>query len=99
MNKQVTLFPQPSSKKPNNYSINIKSKYNPQYHAGGPEGLLDGILGTENWRKGDWQGYQSQDFEAVVDLQEVKIFRRFRHVFTRPTFVDFNAYKSDVLHF
>lgn len=59
-------------KKPNNYIINIKSKYNPQYHAGGPEGLLDGILGTENWRKGDWQGYQSQDFEAVVDLQEVK---------------------------
>lgn len=59
-------------KKPNNYTINIKSKYNPQYHAGGPQGLLDGILGTENWRKGDWQGYQSQDFEAVVDLQEVK---------------------------
>jgi hypothetical protein len=59
-------------KKPNNYSINIKSKFNPQYHAGGQEGLLDGILGTENWRKGDWQGYQSQDFEAVVDLQEVK---------------------------
>jgi len=59
-------------KKPNNYSINIKSKYNPQYHAGGPDGLLDGILGTENWRKGDWQGYQSQDFEAFVDLQEAK---------------------------
>lgn len=59
-------------KKPNNYTINIKSVYNPQYHAGGPEGLLDGILGTENWRKGDWQGYQSQDFEAVVDLKEVK---------------------------
>jgi predicted alpha-1,2-mannosidase len=59
-------------KKPNNYGIDIKSVYNPQYHAGGPEGLLDGILGTENWRKGDWQGYQSQDFEAVVDLKEVK---------------------------
>ena len=59
-------------KKPNNYTINIKSKYNPQYHAGGSDGLLDGILGTENWRKGDWQGYQSQDFEAVVDLQGVK---------------------------
>jgi predicted alpha-1,2-mannosidase len=59
-------------KKPNNYAITIKSVYNPQYHAGGPEGLLDGVLGTENWRKGDWQGYQSQDFEAVVDLQGVK---------------------------
>ncbi|MDN3678578.1 GH92 family glycosyl hydrolase [Flavobacterium paronense] len=56
-------------KKPNDYTINIKSKYNPQYHAGGPEGLIDGIFGTENWRKGDWQGYQEQDFEAVIDLQ------------------------------
>jgi hypothetical protein len=57
-------------KKPNNYTINIKSTYNPQYHAGGPDGLIDGIFGSENWRKGDWQGYQSQDFEAVVDLQK-----------------------------
>ena len=56
-------------KKPNNYTISIKSKYNPQYHAGGEEGLLDGIFGTENWRKGDWQGYQSQDFECVIDRQ------------------------------
>ena len=57
-------------KKPNNYTIDIQSKYNPQYHAGGPEGLLDGILGSENWRKGEWQGYQNQDFEAVIDLQK-----------------------------
>ena len=88
-------------KKPNNYSINIKSKYNPQYHAGGPEGLLDGILGTENWRKGDWQGYQSQDFEAVIDLQEMKditeISARFlqdqRSWIVMPTKVDY--YISD----
>jgi predicted alpha-1,2-mannosidase len=88
-------------KKPNNYSINIKSVYNPQYHAGGPEGLLDGILGTENWRKGDWQGYQSQDFEAVVDLKEVKsvseISARFlqdqRSWILMPTKVDY--YVSD----
>ena len=59
-------------KKPNNYTIDIKSKYNPQYHAGGPEGLIDGINGNENWRKGEWQGYQSQDFEAVIDLKETK---------------------------
>lgn len=57
-------------KKPNNYTIAIKSKYNPQYHAGGPEGLIDGIEGTGNWRKGEWQGYQGQDFEAVIDLQK-----------------------------
>lgn len=84
-------------KKPNNYSINIKSVYNPQYHAGGPEGLLDGILGTENWRKGDWQGYQSQDFEAVVDLKEVKELYSFKANFLQdsrswilmPTYLEF----------
>ena len=59
-------------KKPNNFTIDIKSTYNPQYHAGGLEGLIDGIFGTENWRKGDWQGYQSQDFEAVIDMQSTR---------------------------
>jgi len=57
-------------KKPNDYTIATQSKYTPQYHAGGPEGLLDGILGNENWRKGEWQGYQGQDFEATIDLQK-----------------------------
>lgn len=59
-------------RKPNAYTVEIRSTYNPQYHAGGPEGLLDGIRGSENWRKGDWQGYQAQDFEAVVDLKEMR---------------------------
>jgi predicted alpha-1,2-mannosidase len=57
-------------KKPNNYTIKLNSKYNSSYSAGGNDGLIDGIFGSENWRKGDWQGYQSQDFEAVIDLQK-----------------------------
>ncbi len=68
-------------KKPNNYTIDIKSKYNPQYHAGGNDGLLDGIHGTTNWRKGDWQGYQGQDFEAIVDLQSEKKVSNFSATF------------------
>lgn len=56
-------------RKPNNWSITLNSKYNPQYDAGGNEGLIDGKFGDENWRKGNWQGYQSQDFEAVIDLK------------------------------
>ncbi|WP_339833220.1 GH92 family glycosyl hydrolase [uncultured Flavobacterium sp.] len=56
-------------KKPNDFTIDIKGKYNPQYHAGGEDGLLDGIYGNENWRKGEWQGFQNQDFECVVDMQ------------------------------
>jgi hypothetical protein len=59
-------------KRPNNYEIQIKSKANPQYTAGGAEALLDGITGGLNWRKGDWQGYQDTDFEAVIDLKSLK---------------------------
>lgn len=59
-------------KRPNNYTVQIKSKYNPQYNAGGDEGLLDGIRGAKDWRKGYWQGYQGQNFEAVVDMGALK---------------------------
>lgn len=56
---------------PHNYTIQIKSKYNPQYTAGGDQGIIDGMQADENWRKGGWQGYQAQDFECVVDLQKL----------------------------
>lgn len=72
-------------KKPNNYTIALKSVYNPQYHAGGPDGLLDGIYGSENWRKGDWQGYQTHDFEAVVDLQTKKSIQEISANFLQDT--------------
>ncbi len=61
---------------PHNWDITLQSKYNNQYHAGGPEGLIDGIRGTVNWRAGDWQGYQSQDFEATIDLKESKVINK-----------------------
>ena len=93
-------------KKPNNYTIDIKSKYNPQYTAGGDEGIIDGISGSENWRKGEWQGYQSQDFEAVIDLQSEKNVSNFSATFLQdsrswilmPTKVDYYS-SSDNVHF
>jgi predicted alpha-1,2-mannosidase len=91
-------------KKPNNYTIDIKSKYNPQYTAGGDEGIIDGILGNENWRKGEWQGYQSQDFEAIIDLQLEKSVSNFSSTFLQdqrswilmPTKVDYYTSMDNV---
>ena len=57
---------------PHNYSIQILSNYNSQYSAGGNEGIIDGLTGDENWRKGGWQGYQAQDFECIIDLKKEK---------------------------
>jgi hypothetical protein len=91
-------------KKPSNYTIEIKSKYNPQYTAGGDEGIIDGINGTENWRKGEWQGYQSQDFEAIIDLQTEKNVSNFSATFLQdsgswilmPTKVDYFVSNDNV---
>jgi predicted alpha-1,2-mannosidase len=58
-------------KRPNNFDIRLNATYNAQYHAGGPSGLLDGIKGTTNWRKGDWQGYQATDFECIIDMKQL----------------------------
>lgn len=57
---------------PNNWTVKLNCKYNKQYTAGGDAGIIDGLAGYKDWRKGGWQGYQSQDFEAVIDLQQKK---------------------------
>jgi predicted alpha-1,2-mannosidase len=55
-------------KLPHNWSLTLKSKYSPQYPAGGDVALIDGIRGTTNFSGGAWQGYQGKDLVAVVDL-------------------------------
>ncbi len=62
-------------KMPHNWSIDIKSKYNAQYSAGGAEGIIDGVNGDVNWRKGEWQGYQGQNFECTVNLGALQIVK------------------------
>ncbi len=61
-------------KMPHDWTVKIASKYNRQYTGGGDVGLIDGIRGTINFASGEWQGYQAQDFVAVIDLQrEIEI--------------------------
>jgi predicted alpha-1,2-mannosidase len=58
------------------WPVALRYTYNRQYHAGGPSGLVDGLRGTANWRLGDWQGYQGTDFEATVDLGQIRKLSR-----------------------
>lgn len=43
----------------------------PQYTENGPEGMVDNIRGTANYRIGGWQGWQG-DMVAVVELDKVQ---------------------------
>ena len=67
------------------WKVDIKSTYTPQYSAGGPDGIINGVRGDEEWRKGEWQGYQGQDFEVVVDMGSEKSLRRFGAGFLQDT--------------
>ncbi|MCK8481063.1 GH92 family glycosyl hydrolase [Psychroserpens algicola] len=56
-----------------NLSIQLDSKYANQYNAGGNDALIDGILGTQDFRTGTWQGYHDEDLIATVDLGSQKV--------------------------
>ncbi len=52
--------------------IDIQSDYHSLYTAGGDEGLIDHVRGNVNFGLGGWQGYQGEDFEAIIDLGSIK---------------------------
>ena len=61
-------------------ALGSKTAYKLQYHirypGGGDQGLVDGILGTTNFRDGSWQGFEGNDLELTIDLGEEKdVFR------------------------
>ncbi len=47
---------------------NLKFPYSNAYAANGERSLTDGILGTNNFRDGNWQGFEANDMIAIIDL-------------------------------
>ena len=61
-----------------NLSIKLDTEYANQYNAGGNDALIDGILGTQDFRTGTWQGYWNEDLIATVNLGSVKPIQNVR---------------------
>lgn len=57
------------NRRPNYWDITTLSKVDPQYTGTGKLALIDGIRGDIDWKKGNWQGYQGQNLETVIDFQ------------------------------
>jgi predicted alpha-1,2-mannosidase len=87
------------NRRPNDWDVSLASTYNRQYTGGGPRGLIDGLRGTTNFASGEWQGYQAQDFIAVIDLKRPTVVREVGAGFLQvarswiwmPTRVEFEA--------
>jgi len=52
-------------------SITVNNPINPQYLAGGPGALVDGVTGGPDFTTGRWQGYEGCALDVVVDLGHV----------------------------
>ncbi len=55
-------------KRDNTVSIQLFSEYANQYAAGGEYSLIDGIIGGNEFRTGDWQGYWAQDIVTEISF-------------------------------
>ena len=71
-------------KAPNNWTIQIVTPFEPQYSAGADDALIDGYRGAVNWRKGSWQGYQT-DVEVVIDLNATETVSKVSTEFLQDT--------------
>ena len=50
--------------------MTLKTPYANQYAASGPNSLIDGIKGGNEFRTGDWQGFYGTDIQAEVRFDE-----------------------------
>lgn len=46
----------------------ISEQFSDWYTGGGHRGLVDGVLGSLDFRDGHWQGFWGKDLECVIDL-------------------------------
>ena len=67
------------------WTVQYNSKYEQQYNGGGPDGLIDGIRGTTDWHKGNWQGFQKTDMDLLIDLKKTKTVSRILATFLQDT--------------
>ncbi|MGV6830084.1 MAG: GH92 family glycosyl hydrolase [bacterium] len=56
-------------------SIKLETEYANQYNAGGNDALIDGILGTKDFRTGTWQGYHDTDVSVIIDLGKISTLK------------------------
>jgi len=52
-------------------TIELKTGYSNQYNAGGNNALINSLKGSNNYRTGNWQGYNN-DVIAIVDLGKIE---------------------------
>jgi len=51
--------------------LSYKNGYHPKYPGNGDHSLNDGIRGSSSFNDGYWQGFEGDDFDITIDLEEL----------------------------
>lgn len=54
---------------PDFLELQLLSDYAPQYSGSGPNNLIDGLQGSNDFRLGGWQGYEGTDLDAIIYIK------------------------------
>lgn len=61
---------------PEGRTLQLKYPYSNQYAAGGDLALIDYLTGGDDYRTGEWQGFQGVDLDAVIGLDKKEPVKR-----------------------
>jgi hypothetical protein len=78
---RVEVAPSLSTGRP----LRLANQFSARYSAGGPDALVDGLKGSQDYRDGFWQGYEGVDLDAVIDLGEVRPINHVKARFLQDT--------------
>jgi hypothetical protein len=63
------------SPKPEGLILHLDNSYAIHYTAGGNDALIDGLTGSDDYRDGQWQGYQDRDLSLTLEFKEPRAFQ------------------------
>lgn len=72
-------------RRPNNWEITSVSKPHERYTASGRFALIDGLRGTPDSGGSNWQGFQKQNMEIIIDMKMYRSITEFSSTYLQDT--------------
>ena len=76
--RQSTTIESQFLRRAHDWTLALAHPYANQYAASGPQALIDGLTGGNDWHTGGWQGFLGEDLIATIDLGAAEPIRGVR---------------------
>ncbi len=63
------------SPKPKGMKLHLQTDFADHYTAGGKDALIDGLIGSDDYKDGLWQGYQGKDMKINLEFENPRYIK------------------------